>query len=128
MAIWLASDQLDFRGAVAVAGGWLRRAGRLLDAVEPGPEHGWLAFHEGYVAHLSGDTTRAGALGAQAAEAGWRFDVPDLQMLGLALQGSALVSCAQVEEGMRCLDEATATALEGEATIPIPAPGPAASW
>ena len=26
---------------------------------------------------------------------------------------------AQVEEGMRCLDEATATALEGEATIPI---------
>lgn len=42
-------------------------------------------------------------------------------MLGLALEGSALVSCARVEEGMRCLDEATATALEGQAEIPISA-------
>lgn len=40
-------------------------------------------------------------------------------MLGLALQGATLVACAQVEEGMRCLDEATAMALEGDATIPI---------
>jgi LuxR family transcriptional regulator, maltose regulon positive regulatory protein len=119
MANWLAADQLDFRGAVAVAGGWLRRARRLLDPLELGPEHGWLAFHEGYVAHLSGDTAQAGELGAQAAEAGRRFDVPDLEMLGLALQGATLVACARVEEGMRCLDEATATALAGEATIPI---------
>jgi hypothetical protein len=35
-------------------------------------------------------------------------------MLGLALQGATLVACAQVEEGMSCLDEATATALAGE--------------
>jgi DNA-binding NarL/FixJ family response regulator len=40
-------------------------------------------------------------------------------MLGLALEGATLVSCARVEEGMRRLDEATAAALEGEATIPI---------
>jgi ATP/maltotriose-dependent transcriptional regulator MalT len=119
MATWLAADQLDFRGALAVAGGWLRRAERLLDSLEPGPEHGWLAFHEGYIAHLSGDTVRARELAARATEAGRRFDVPDLQMLGLALQGAALVACARVEEGMRCLDEATATALAGEATIPI---------
>jgi ATP/maltotriose-dependent transcriptional regulator MalT len=119
MATWLAADQLDFRGAVAVAGGWLHRAGRLLDPLAPGPEHGWLAFHEGYLAHLSGDTPKARELGAEAAEAGRRFDVPDLEMLGLALQGAALVAIAQVEEGMRCLDEATATALAGEATIPI---------
>lgn len=119
MATWLAADQLDFRGAVAVAGGWLRRAGRLLDPLEPGPEHGWLAFHEGYIAHLSGDTAKAGELGAQAAKAGRRFDVPDLEMLGLALEGATLVACARVEEGMRCLDEATASALAGEATVPI---------
>jgi SAM-dependent methyltransferase len=42
-----------------------------------------------------------------------------LEMLGLALEGAALVACARVEEGMRCLDEATATALDEEATIPI---------
>ena len=40
-------------------------------------------------------------------------------MLGLALEGAALVARRDVEEGMRCLDEATAAALDGEATIPI---------
>ncbi len=40
-------------------------------------------------------------------------------MLGLALRGAALVTLTRVTEGMRCLDEATATALAGEATIPI---------
>src|SRR3990170_5635665 len=119
MATWLAADQLDFHGALAVASGWLRRAHRLLDPLEPGPDHGWLAFHEGYIAHTGGDTARARELASFAAELGRRFGVADLEMLGLALEGATLVACAQVEEGMRCLDEATATALEGEATIPI---------
>jgi LuxR family maltose regulon positive regulatory protein len=119
MATWLASDQLDFHGATAVASGWLRRAHRLLDPLEPGPDHGWLAFHDGYIAHVGGETARARQLGAYAAELGRRFAVADLEMLGLALEGATLVACAQVEEGMRYLDEATAAALEGEATIPI---------
>ena len=119
MATWLAADQLDFRGAWAVASGWLRRAHRLLDPLEPGPDHGWLAFHEGYIAHAGGDSARARELAAFAAELGRRFGVADLEILGLALEGATLVACAQVEDGMRYLDEATATALEGEATIPI---------
>lgn len=119
MATWLAADQLDFRGAVAVARGWLQRARRLLDPVEPGPEHGWLAFHEGYMSYISGDTAGATEQAARAAQVGQRFDVPDLEMLGLALQGAVLVACAEVDEGMRYLDEATATAVAGEATIPI---------
>ncbi len=40
-------------------------------------------------------------------------------MLGLALEGAALVASAEVDEGMRRLDEATAVALAGEAAIPI---------
>ena len=119
MAIWLASDQLDFYGAAAAASGWLSRARRLLDPLEPGPEHGWLAFHDGYLAHAGGETADARRLAAFAAELGRRFGVPDLEMLGLALEGATLVAGAEVEEGMRYLDEATATALEGEATIPI---------
>jgi DNA-binding NarL/FixJ family response regulator len=121
MATWLAADHLDFRGALAVANGWLRRARRLLEDSELGRDHGWLAFHEGYLAFGQGRTETALELAAQAAEIGRRFDVPDLQMLGLALRGVLLVTCAEVEEGMGCLDEATATALEGEATVPISA-------
>jgi ATP/maltotriose-dependent transcriptional regulator MalT len=119
MAIWLAVDQLDFYGAAAAASGWLARAHRLLDPLEPGPEHGWLAFHDGFLAHGRGDSARARRLAALAADLGRRFDVPDLEMLGLALEGAILVARAEVEEGMGYLDEATATALEGEATIPI---------
>ena len=119
MATWLASDQLDFHGAFAVAAGWLARAHRLLDPLEPGPEHGWLAFLEGYMAHVGGETAEAAELGRHAAELGRQFRVPDLEMLGLAIEGATLVACARVEEGMRCLDEATATALRGVATVPI---------
>jgi LuxR family maltose regulon positive regulatory protein len=119
MATWLAADHLDFHGSAAVASGWLRRAHRLLDTLDPGPDHGWLAFHEGYLARVAGDAFGARQRAAAAAELGWRFGVPDLEMLGLALEGATLVACAQVEEGMRCLDEATAAALEGDATIPI---------
>ena len=119
MAIWLAVDELDFRGAEAVASGWLRRAHRLLDELEPCPPHGWLAFNEGYFAHAIGDTTTARTNAVRAAELGRRFSVPDLEMLGLALEGAALVACAEVEQGMGCLDEATAIALAGDASIPI---------
>jgi LuxR family transcriptional regulator, maltose regulon positive regulatory protein len=119
MAAWLAGDQLDFHGAWAVASGWLRRAHRLLDPLEPGPDHGWLAFFEGYLALQGGETAAAAELARRATELGRRFAGPDLEMLGLALEGSTLVSSARVEEGMRCLDEATALALEGEAAIPI---------
>jgi DNA-binding NarL/FixJ family response regulator len=119
MATWLAADALDFHGALAVAEGWLQRAHRLLDPVELGADHGWLAFHEGYVARLRNDTASALEHAARATACGRQFGVADLEMLGLALEGATLVTCARVAEGMRCLDEATATALEGEATIPI---------
>ena len=119
MATWLAADELDFHGAAAVASGWLQRARRLLEPLEPGSDHGWLAFHQGFVAHMGGDGARAVELAVEAAELGRRFAVADLEMLGLALQGAALVARANVEDGMRCLDEATAAALEGEAEIPI---------
>ena len=68
---------------------------------------------------MQGDTAGARESAVVAAELGRRFGVADLEMLGLALEGATLVSSGQVEEGMRCLDEATVTALGDEATIPI---------
>ncbi len=119
MATWLAADELDFNGALSVSSGWLGRARRLLEPLDEAPEHGWLAFHEGYVARLRGDDVAAAACAAVAARVGRRLGVPDLEMLGLALEGATLVDGARVDDGMRCLDEATATALEGEAAIPM---------
>jgi DNA-binding NarL/FixJ family response regulator len=119
MATWLAVDELDFHGAAAVANGWLARAHRLLEPLEVGPDHGWLAFHEGYIARIEGDDARALRLAAESADVGRRFRVADIEMLGLALEGSTLVAGGEVALGMRRLDEATALALDGEAAIPI---------
>jgi LuxR family maltose regulon positive regulatory protein len=93
VAAWHAFDCLAFRGEPAVANGWLQRARSLLDDLEPGPDHGWLAFHEGHIAlSLEEDTATARRLAARAVELGREFGVPELEMLGLGLEGRALVS------------------------------------
>jgi hypothetical protein len=115
MACWLGTDHADFRGELAVAQGWLARARRLLEGLEPGPEHGWLYIHEAEK-HLfaHNDTARARELGAAAAELGRDLGVVDLEMMGLATEGLALMTEGAVAEGVPRMDEAAAAALGGE--------------
>ena len=90
MATWLAADQPDFNGARAVASGWFRARQRLLEPLEPGPDHGWLAFHEGYFAHAR--ATPRGARQPQPRQSsGDDSRSRTSEMLGLALEGGALV-------------------------------------
>jgi LuxR family maltose regulon positive regulatory protein len=118
IAALLAADSLLFRGEAAVANGWLQRAHSLIDDLEPGIDHGWLAIHEGHIAvSLDENTTKARRLAAHAVELGRSFGVPEIEMLGLGLEGRALVSEGDLEEGMRRLDEATTLALQGEARL-----------
>ena len=118
IAAWLAADSLMFRGEPAVANGWLKRAHSLIDGLEPGVDHGWLAIQEGHIAvALDEDTVKARRLAALAVELGRAFGAPELEMLGLGLEGRALVSEGELEEGMRRLDEATTVALDGEARL-----------
>ena len=115
---WLAADHLLFRGEPAVANGWLKRAHSLLDGLEAGVDHGWLAIHEGHIAvALDEDTLKARRLAARAVELGRRFGAPELEMLGLGLEGRALVSEGELEEGMHRLDEAATVALAGGARL-----------
>jgi LuxR family transcriptional regulator, maltose regulon positive regulatory protein len=118
VAAWLAADCLEFRGEPAVASGWLQRAHSLLDDLEPGPDHGWLALHEADIAlSLEEDTVTARRLATGAVKLGRTFGVPELEMVGLGIEGRALVSDGELRDGMRRLDEATAAALAGEAQI-----------
>jgi len=118
IAAYLAADHLMFRGEPAVANGWLQRAHSLIDGLEPGVDHGWLAIHEGHIAvSLDEDTAKARRLAARAVELGRAFGAPELEMLGLGLEGRALVSDGELEVGMRRLDEATTVALAGEASL-----------
>src|SRR6266496_5907830 len=102
IAAYLAADHLMFRGEPAVANGWLQRAHSLIDDLEPGVDHGWLAIHEGHIAvALDEDTAKARRLATRAIELGRAFGAPELEMLGLGLEGRALVSDGELEEGMR---------------------------
>jgi LuxR family maltose regulon positive regulatory protein len=114
VAYGLAVDYVDFRGE-APAAGWIERARTLLDGLEPGPEHGWLALWEGHFALLSrGDAETARSRAEVALDVGRRLDLLDLETLARALDGLVCVAEGDVTEGMRRLDEATATALSGE--------------
>src|SRR5919204_381852 len=118
IAAYLAADHLLFRGEPAVANGWLQRAHSLIDDLAPGIDHGWLAIHEGHIAvALDEDTAKARRLATRAIELGRAFGAPELEMLGLGLEGRALVSDGELDEGMRRLDEATTVALAGEARL-----------
>ena len=119
MAVALAYDRYSFHGEHAVANGWLQRAQRLLHGLDRVPERGLLAVISGHFALLVyNDTATAAQLAAQAAALAHSLDVPDLEMMALALEGLVMVSGGQVAEGMRRLDECAAAAVAGEISDP----------
>jgi ATP/maltotriose-dependent transcriptional regulator MalT len=114
-ALWLSVEHSMFHtGVAAVAGGWLERARRLLEGLEPTPEHAWIAERLGRRALAEGDTETARSLGVEAVEIASTISRPDLEALGMALQGQALVAENEIPEGMRLLDEAAAAVAASE--------------
>lgn len=94
--------------------GWLHRAERLLQGAPEQPVHGLLAVVRGMTAFTGGDLDTAAVAGRRALELGTSFGIPDLQAMGLHLEGRAPVTKGRVEEGMALLDEATAAAVSGQ--------------
>ncbi|NEE03224.1 LuxR C-terminal-related transcriptional regulator [Phytoactinopolyspora halotolerans] len=116
MATWLGTDSVDFRGEIAVAQGWLARARSLLSALAPSPDLGWLYVHEAEKALYAGQADRARQLGVQAGELGRRFGIVDLEMMGAATEGLALVYRGESAEGIERLGEVAAVAWADEFT------------
>jgi LuxR family transcriptional regulator, maltose regulon positive regulatory protein len=117
IAIGLAWDCWAFRGEHAVANGWLQRARRLLEDLPDSSERAWLELREGSLALLEdGDPDRAHAHAAEGIRAAQASGSLDLEMLGRAVQGLALVTSGAVAEGMRLLDEVNAAVVAGELT------------
>lgn len=114
-AMALAVASVEFRGQPAVANGWLQRAHRLIDDLDPVPEQGWLSLHEAhYALMLHQDSARANEQSALAIQVGRDLQDLDLEMWALAIQGLALVSVGMVDRGLSCLDAAASTVMSGE--------------
>jgi DNA-binding NarL/FixJ family response regulator len=115
VAVWLAWDTWAFRGEHAVSNGWLQRARRLLTDVPACSERAWLEIREGSLSLLEdGDPDRAHVLAAEGIRLAREVQNIDLEMLGLSVQGLALVASGAVSEGMRRLDEVNAAIVAGE--------------
>jgi LuxR family maltose regulon positive regulatory protein len=110
-ACWLAWSYASFRGQQAVAEGWWESGRRLLEGLEPGPEHVWLAAFDGIRALRRGETVAAIERAREAAKWARSLARPDLEALGLAVEGEALVAEGEFDEGLRLLDGAAATAI-----------------
>jgi hypothetical protein len=115
VAVWLAWDAWAFRGEHAVSSGWLQRARSLLDRSPRLSRAGLLELREARVCLLEdGDPDRAHTLAAEGIRIARASGSIDLEMLGHAVQGLALVASGAVSEGMRALDEVNAAILAGE--------------
>ena len=115
VAVWLAWDYWAFRGENAVASGWLQRARRLLEKEPACAERAWLELREAALALFEdGDPDRAHRQAAEGIVIAQAVRNVDLEMLGRAVQGMALVSSGAVAEGMRALDEVNAAVVAGE--------------
>jgi ATP/maltotriose-dependent transcriptional regulator MalT len=104
---------------VAVGGGWIARAQRLLEA-EPDDivERGFLLIHEFYGQLERGNLPGAVDIAEQIVQVGRRFGDGDLIAQGLMCQGRMLIYLGKVREGLGLLDEAM-VGLSAEEVSPI---------
>ena len=114
LAAQLAIDAYG-QARMAEANGWIERAMMLTDGAEPSEGRALALALRAHVAMLvRNDPSEAGQLAGHAVEAARAAGASDVEMVALALEGLALVCAGAVDEGMRRLDAATASAVAGE--------------
>jgi LuxR family maltose regulon positive regulatory protein len=116
LAIQLGYDAYAFRGP-AEASGWVERAAMLVDGKPPSAAAAFVPMMRAHLALLvDHDPDLARAESAQAIALARDVGAVDVEMLALGLNGLALVSLGDTEEGMRRIDAAAAAAVGGEMT------------
>ena len=111
-AFWLAMTSL-LRGEMAIATGWLSRAGRLIESRDC-VEQGYLLVPLAEQELVRRNGAAAHAVSSKAVATGQRFDDADLVACARHLQGRALLQQRHVQAGLALLDEAMLAATAGE--------------
>jgi len=113
-AFWL-GFRLFALGEPGRAGGWLGRAGRLIEGTdEPCAERGYLLLPSVYRNLGAGENAAARSQAAEAAGIGERCGDRDLVAVARNLQGRALVREGRIETGLALLDDAMLAVTSGE--------------
>jgi DNA-binding NarL/FixJ family response regulator len=113
-AFWLALG-LMHHGERVRAGGWITRAGQLLEnAHQDCVERGYLLLPLALQRVLGGDPAGGYGLFCQAAEIADRFGDRDLIALARHSRGRVLIRMGEIRDGVRLLDEAMTAVDAGE--------------
>jgi DNA-binding CsgD family transcriptional regulator/uncharacterized protein HemY len=115
IALWLVIEQATSLGNQTAAGGWFRRAERLLAEARLCPAHAQLEVHRG---QMSSSPTEAQRHFERAVEIGQELGDPESEIRGRGGLGFLRVSLGDVEGGMSLLDESMAAAMGGELRDP----------
>jgi DNA-binding NarL/FixJ family response regulator len=118
-AFWIGM-RLFMTGDVGLGGGWLARAGRLVE--QDGSdcvERGYLQMPEMFRLRAAGDLDGALAAAEAAAGVGRAFGDADLVALATHTHGLFLIEQGSLSEGLKLLDEALLTIASGGVS-PIP--------
>lgn len=99
---------------------WVAHGSSLLADGHEGVEHGYLLIPVAYEQlAIGGNLDDAVADSSRAVEIARRFGEPDLLILGLTIQGRALVKTGSIESAMSALDEAVMVVGAGQASPTI---------
>jgi DNA-binding CsgD family transcriptional regulator len=102
------------RGDEPLGMGWIGRAGHLLERIPECPAHGLLLHLTRVEPSLqAGQPAAAVDAAHRVQELGRRLGQPDLVAMGLNGEGRALIRSGHVVDGLRLLDEAMVTVLDG---------------
>lgn len=113
-AFWIGMVLFN-QGEHAQGGGWIARAGRLIDDYgQDCPECGFLLIPRALQHLRNGEAGTARELFARAVETGKRYNNRDLITLGLLGSGQALIRQNNIGEGTTLLDEAMVAVVSEE--------------
>lgn len=115
IALWLVVEHGTSLGNEAAAGGWFKRAERILADISLCPAHAELEVHRG---QRCSDPNDAVAHFERAAEIGRRLGDQESEVRGLNQLGFVKVTLGDIDEGMALLDETMAAAMGGELKDP----------
>jgi len=110
-AVWLSITYKANFANVAAASGWIGRAERLLEPLEPGLLHAWTWLARAY---RMPDLDVAEELTARAIDLARKVGDPDLELGALSQLGLIRVGQGQTGAGFALIDEAMAAVLAGE--------------
>lgn len=102
------------RRAPSIAGGWLARAGRLLETDPDSPSHARIVVFQVLGALMANRFTEGIELADRAMELAQKLGDPDANFMAMSFKGLGLVYSGEWQEGLALIDESAAAATSGQ--------------